>query len=94
MAGHAPLLHHPPGAHAGAAGGAVDGQQVDLGLAAPLERHGQLAQPVGTGLQRDPLEAQLAQPLALGQEALLVDEAQPAVPLELLDRPVLEGRLD
>ncbi len=92
-AGNTPLLHHPPGAHAGAAGGPVDGQQVDLRLAAPAQGHGQLAQAVRAGLERDPLEAQLAQPPALGQEALLVDEAQPAVPLELLDGPVLEGGL-
>ncbi len=29
----APLLHHAPRAHAGAAGCAVDGEQVDLGVA-------------------------------------------------------------
>ncbi len=92
-AGHAPFLHHAPRAHAGAAGSAVDGQQVDLGLATPLDGHGQLAQAVRAGLQGDPLEAEVAQPLALGEEALFVDEAEPAVALEFLDRAVFEGGL-
>ena len=93
-AGHAPLFHHPPGAHAGPAGGAVDGQQVDLGLAPPLQGHGQLAESVGPRFERDPLEAELAEPIALGQEARFVDEAEAAVALELLDGAVVVAGLD
>ena len=92
-AGHAPLLHHAPGAHAGAAGGAVDGQQVDFGPGAPLDGHGQLAQAVSAGLEGDALEAEVAQALDLFVEAFLIDKAEPAVPLELLDGAVLESRL-
>ena len=48
---HAPALHHVPGAHAGAAAGAVDGQQVKFGLGGEFDCHGQFFHAVGAGLQ-------------------------------------------
>ena len=92
-AGHTPLLHHAPGAHAGAAGSAVYRQQVDFGSRAPLDGHGQLAQAVSAGFQGDALEADIPQPLDLVIEVLFSDKAEPAVPFELLDGAFLEGCL-
>ena len=90
---HAPLGHHAPGAHAGPAGGAVDGQQVDLGIRGPADGHGQLAHGVGPGFEGDALGAELADPVDFLHEIVLVEKPDPRVALELLDRPVLEGLL-
>ena len=43
----APALHHVPGAHAGAAAGTVDGQQVQFGVGGKLNGHGQLGHTIG-----------------------------------------------
>ena len=77
--GNAPLLHHAPRAHAGAAGGAVDREQVDLGVAdAHLMAMASSRMRVGAGLERDALGAQVAQALDLVVERLLIDEAEAA----------------
>ena len=90
----APLVHHPPGAHARAAAGAVDGQQVELGLGGVLDRPGQVGRPVGAGLEEDALGPGLAQLLDPLHERLLLDHAQAGVALELLEAALLEGRDD
>src|SRR4030042_1873862 len=92
-AGHTPLLHHAPGTHAGAAGRAVDGKEVDFSTGAPLDSHGKLAQAVSAGFQGDALEADIAQALDLGVELLFTNKAESTVPLELLDGAVFESRL-
>ena len=49
---------------------------------------------MGADLQRNTPEPQLAQPIALGQKAFLVDDSERTVPLELRDDPIAEGRLN
>ena len=58
--GYAPLLHHAPRAHAGAAARAVDGHQVDPGLGRPLDGPRQFGIAVGARLEGDALDPQAA----------------------------------
>ena len=83
--GYAPFIHHVPGAHACAARCAVDGEKVQLGLGTVAQGHGQLHHGVGSGLEGDALESQASEPVDLGHEAFVGDEAQTGVALELLD---------
>ena len=46
-----PFVHHGPGAHSGAAGSAIDGEEVDLGLGAPAHCHSQFGHGVSACLE-------------------------------------------
>ena len=68
-------------------------KQVDLRVTRPANRHGQLAHRVGPGLEGDAPRTHAADAFDLLHEPLTVDEPQPGVALELLQRPGLERRL-
>ena len=88
-AGDTPLVHHGPGAHTGTARGAVDGEEVDLGLGTPAHGHCKLDHGVGAGLEGDPLEPDLSKALHFGHERLPANKAKPRVPFELSDSAVI-----
>ena len=83
--GDAPFVHHAPGAHAGAAAGAVHGEQVDLGLGGEFHRPGQVHGPVGPGLEGDALGADVAEVLHRLMEFVFIHHAHPGVAFEFLD---------
>jgi hypothetical protein len=66
--GHAPLVHHAPRAHAGAASGRVHGEQIEFGQRGKLHRPRQVGRTVGSGLQENVLRAYLTQLLNARQE--------------------------
>ena len=83
--GDAPLVHHAPGAHAGAAAGAVHREQVDLGIGGEFHRPGQVHRPVGPGLEGDALGADVAQVLHRLMEFVFIHHAHPGMAFEFLD---------
>ena len=98
--GNPPTFHHVPRAHAGTAAGAIHRQQVQLGVAGELDSHGEGLHAIGTGLQRDPLEADFAQigdivheifPNLIRRRHLGI--THPAVAGERANRSVFEGFL-
>jgi hypothetical protein len=95
------VLHHVPGAHARAASGTVDRQQLDFGVGRVPDGHGKGFHAVGTGLQRDALVAELAQVLDIQHELLAhavdrreVRVPETAVPGERLDGALCESLLN
>ena len=88
-----PLVHHRPGAHPGAARGAVDGEQIELRFRPVAHCHRQLHGGVGPRLESDPLEADLAKARHFLEKRGLAHESEAGMPLELLDLSFFVGPL-
>lgn len=91
---NAPLVHHAPWAHAGAATRGIHGENVNLGHRRILDRAGKVRRPVSAGLQEHVLGAHVPQFLDTLHEPLFGHHADARMPLELLDRAPLVGFLD
>src|SRR5660397_204177 len=83
--GNTPLIHHPPGAHTGAAACSVDSQQVQPGLGSVLDGACKVCRPVRSGLEEQVVGIgfpELANPF---MEGFSGNHADSAVTLELAE---------